>query len=206
MTIKLRNFLAFCSDLSAPFRTLHIKPIWNTLHVQWKHDYYLCRNFTIYLDDTAVPECTNITALNCTIRNLNDGVQYEVKVAATELDTKPVTISQNVTTLDSRSAGASMYNYAQQFSAVVFCLVTSVYLCSGPLYFIIFLYRCWSLYLVAICSYTCTRIDRALVNCSSSALEKVNLYYSQYSGTCPRWTVCYVATALKQPCSLVPWP
>ena len=80
----------------------------NTLNVQWDHDYYLCRNFTVFLNDTAVPECTNITALNCAIRNLDAAVGSEVTVVATESDTKPINISLTVTALDITSIGASM--------------------------------------------------------------------------------------------------
>ena len=65
----------------------------NTLYAQWKHDYYLCRNFTVYLDDTAVPGCTNITALNCTIENLDTGMLYEVRVVATEFGIEPAEAS-----------------------------------------------------------------------------------------------------------------
>ena len=72
----------------------------NTLHVHWDHDYYLCRKFTVYLDHTAVQECTNITALNCAIGSLNDGVQYLVKVIATELDTETIETPQIIAMLD----------------------------------------------------------------------------------------------------------
>ena len=72
----------------------------NTLHVQWIHDYYLCRKFTVYLNDTAVRGCTNITALNCTVGSLNDGIQYSVKVVATELDTEPTETPQIIAMLD----------------------------------------------------------------------------------------------------------
>ena len=75
----------------------------NTLHVQWNHDYYLCRKFTVYLNDTAVRECTNITALNCTVRSLNDGVQYSVKVVATELDTETIESPQIIAMLDANT-------------------------------------------------------------------------------------------------------
>ena len=75
----------------------------NTLHVHWDHAYYLCRKFAIYLNDTAVPECTNITALNCTIGSLNDGVQYLVKVVATELDTEPIETPQIIAMLDANT-------------------------------------------------------------------------------------------------------
>ena len=71
----------------------------NALHVQWHHDYYLCRNFTIYLGNLTVPECTDITALYCTIKNLDAGVQYVVRVVATEPGLQPISISQTVTTL-----------------------------------------------------------------------------------------------------------
>lgn len=74
----------------------------DTLHVQWDHDYYLCRSFTIYLDGAAVPKCTNITALDCTmvIGNLDAGVMYEVKVVATESDTEPIEASEMIATLE----------------------------------------------------------------------------------------------------------
>ena len=77
--------------------------------MQWDHDYYLCRNFTIYLNETAVPECTNISALNCTIQRIEAGVQYELRVVSTELGTKNSTVSRMITTdpimLDHVAAG-----------------------------------------------------------------------------------------------------
>lgn len=103
---KSTFFLPFCLDLTAPIHSLIIKPMLNALDIQWDHDFHLCRNFTVYLDGAAVPECTNIAAMNCTIENLDAGVQYEVNIVATESYTGPVEISQTVTTLDaSASAG-----------------------------------------------------------------------------------------------------
>ena len=75
----------------------------STLYVKWDHDYYLCRRFTVYLNGSAVPECTNITALNCTIKNLNYGVQYLVQVVATESDTEPIKTPQTAIVLKTSS-------------------------------------------------------------------------------------------------------
>ena len=102
--------LSLCSDLSAPIaiRNLNFEPMQNTLSVQWDHDYYLCHNFTVYLNDTAVPECTNITVLNCAIKNLDTAVGSEVTVVATESNTEPVNASLTVTALDITSIGSSM--------------------------------------------------------------------------------------------------
>ena len=102
--------LAFCSDLSAPIHNLqlNIEPLQKTLNVQWDHDYYLCRNFTVYLNETAIPECTSIITLNCTIRYLDAAIGYKVTVVATESDTKPVIASRTVTALDITSIGSSI--------------------------------------------------------------------------------------------------
>ena len=98
-----------CSDLSAPIHNLVTVAMQDTLYVQWDHDYYLCRNFTIYLNGTAVPECTNISALNCTIQRIEADVQYELTVVSTELGTKNSTVSRMITTdpimLDHVAAG-----------------------------------------------------------------------------------------------------
>ena len=98
----------FCSDLGTPIRNLAITPTENALNVQWDHDYYLCHNFTVYLNDTAVPECTNITVLNCAIKNLDTAVGSEVTVVATESNTEPVNASLTVTALDITGIGSSM--------------------------------------------------------------------------------------------------
>lgn len=90
--------LLFHSDVFAPIHDLHIVQLRNTLNVQWDHDYYLCRNFTIYLNGTVVHGCTNITALNCTIGNLGAGMMYEVRVVATESDTEPIEATTLITT------------------------------------------------------------------------------------------------------------
>lgn len=87
------EFLPFCPDIFTPIHNLDIGPTENMLDIQWDHDFHLCRNFTIYLNDTAVPYCTNITALNCTIRDLDTGETYDVAVVATETDTVPIEAS-----------------------------------------------------------------------------------------------------------------
>ena len=70
----------------------------NTLYVCWDHDYYWCHNFTVYLNDNAVSECTNITALNCTIRGLDAGTKYNVSIVAIESDTEPIEATRIATT------------------------------------------------------------------------------------------------------------
>lgn len=102
MPMKL-HFLTFCSDLTAPIHSLTIVPMWNALDVQWDHDFHLCRSFIIYLNDTAVPGCTNVTALSCTIRNLVAGAQYVVRVVAMESDIEPIDISQTAATLEANA-------------------------------------------------------------------------------------------------------
>ena len=89
------QFWPYHSDISAPIRDLVVTATQDTITVEWNHDYYLCRNFTIYLDDTAVPECTNITALNCTwsIENLDTGMPTEVKVVVTGFGIEPAEAS-----------------------------------------------------------------------------------------------------------------
>ena len=74
---------------------MYVQPMQNscTLNVQWNHDYHLCHNFTVYLDDMAIPECTNIAALNCTIGHLDYGIQYEMKVVATDSGSDPIEAS-----------------------------------------------------------------------------------------------------------------
>ena len=71
----------------------------DTLIVKWDHEYHLCRNFTVYLNDEAVPECTDIKIMNCTIGNLEAGVTYKVTVNATETGTEPITISRLISTM-----------------------------------------------------------------------------------------------------------
>ena len=70
-----------------------VQQMQNTLTVQWNHDYYWCLNFTVYLNDAAVPGCTNITALNCTIENLDHGIHYNIKLAATRSGSDPIEAS-----------------------------------------------------------------------------------------------------------------
>lgn len=92
--------MPFHPDVYAPINNLVITAAQDTLYVKWDHDYYLCRNFTIYLNGAAIRECTNITALECTIRNLDTGVIYEVRVVATEFDIEPIEASEISATLD----------------------------------------------------------------------------------------------------------
>ena len=100
------RFRPFHSDISAPIRDLVVTATQDTITVKWNHDYYLCRNFTIYLNDNAVPECTNITALNCTIENLDTGMLYEVRVVATEFGIEPAEASVMIA-VQGRNAGMS---------------------------------------------------------------------------------------------------
>ena len=76
-----------------------IKQMQDTLVVTWNHDYYMCRNFTISLNGTDVPECTNITALNCTVMGFQPGMSYNVTVSTTEFLQKSEDISKFITTM-----------------------------------------------------------------------------------------------------------
>ena len=108
MTPVKLYFSCLCSDISAPFQNLTYERMQNTLIVWWDHDYYLCRNFTVYLNDIVVSDCTNITTSNCEIRNVDAGLHYEVTVVAAESDTKPVNASLTVTASAIASIGSSM--------------------------------------------------------------------------------------------------
>ena len=91
----------FHSDISALIHDLVIAATQDMITVKWDHDYYLCRNFTVILDDTVVPGCSNITALNCTIRNLDIGKVYEViTVVSTESCTNSIESSGTIAMLD----------------------------------------------------------------------------------------------------------
>lgn len=71
----------------------------DTLIVTWNHDYYMCRNFTISLNGTDIPECTNITALNCTITDFQPGKSYNVTISTTESLQKFEDVSKFITTM-----------------------------------------------------------------------------------------------------------
>ena len=71
----------------------------NTLNVQWNHDYYLCRKFTVYLNDSAVHQCVNIVSLACIIQDLKASTTYLVTVNTTESGIKSSGVSRTVSTL-----------------------------------------------------------------------------------------------------------
>ena len=67
----------------------------NELVVTWAHDFYLCREFTVSLNGTKVPNCKDVRgALNCTIGNVQLDVSYKVTVTATEEGTESRTASR----------------------------------------------------------------------------------------------------------------
>ena len=120
---QLLQFLPFHSDISAPIRDLVVAATQDILTVEWYHEYYLCRNFTVIFDDNVVPECTNITALNCTIRNRDIGKVYQVvRVVSTEFYTDLIETSVMTTVFYPNSTG--MHNnpcmYVPRFITMVY--------------------------------------------------------------------------------------
>ena len=87
------------TDLTAVAYNVMVVQVMNELIVTWAHDFHLCREFTVSLNGTKVPNCTNMEGtLNCTIRNVQLGVSYKVTVTATEEGTVSRTASKFITT------------------------------------------------------------------------------------------------------------
>ena len=87
-----------------PFRTdpneliqWDTEPAQNTVFVTWQYKFSECRKFTVRLNGTPVQGCTNISDMNCTIRNLAAGVQYEIALIASEASAPSIQLSKLVT-------------------------------------------------------------------------------------------------------------